>query len=245
MESEELSFELTSIEIEQDDENENFFHWDNNIEISGNAELLNYKDLKFEKINQKILFSIDIASGGNQMIEIDLPVEKIVPGNYSLKILADGNEIFRNNFMVEWQNKPISLQNPDFAADKMYYILDDEAYENITDGSKKEKFRKILNYWRSKDPTPNTPFNESMNQYFSRVDFAFFNFSTLAEKDGAETDRGKIFILKGMPDKIYSIAEEGESYQIWEYKNLSERYKFKLVTSGVYLLVEINDLTEK
>ena len=38
----------------------------------------------------------------------------------------------------------------------------------------------------------NTPYNEEMAEYFSRVDYAFYNFQTINQKDGAKTDRGKI-----------------------------------------------------
>lgn len=240
-ENETLSFEVNMIESKEDDE-DNYFQWSKNVNFTGEVKVISYRDFKFEKGKKDVLFSIDRGKSKDQFLEIYFPEDRIVPGSYSLKIYSDNQEIMKHIFKVEWQNKPVSLNNPDFAADKMYYILNDKEYEEITSGSKNDKFKKILNYWESKDPTPNTPYNESMAQYFSRVDFAYFNFATLAQKDGAETDRGKIFILKGLPDRIINTTEEAERFEIWTYNKLGEEYKFKLVSSGVFLLVEINEL---
>ena len=117
-----------------------------------------------------------------------------------------------------------------------------EELKAMNDGSTEDRERKFMEYWKKLDPTPSTPFNESMFQYFSRVDYAFFNFSTLGEKDGAQTDRGKVFILNGSPTLILDQNIKGKPSFIWEYSNLNQRYIFTSVASGYFKLVAIEDI---
>ena len=51
---------------------------------------------------------------------------------------------------------------------------------------------KFNEFWRILDPTKDTKFNEAMAEYYTRVDYSFFNFRSLDQNDGTFTDRGKI-----------------------------------------------------
>ena len=79
----------------------------------------------------------------------------------------------------------------------------------------------IDNYWLKKDPTPNTLENELLIQLNKRIKYVNNNFSIL--KMGWETDRGKIYIIYGPPERSESYTDElGNNYQKWIYQNGSQ-----------------------
>lgn len=227
--------------ISKNDEDEFYNYWsDEKIIIDGKVNVLSNKDIIFNSKDSKINFNI--KNGDYNFIKISLPSERIIPGEYKLIVNNENNDSVTSYFKIEWESKSLSLDNIKYATDLMYYILTDEELKLIQEGSDAQIAKKFMEYWKKLDPTPNTPYNESMEQYFSRVDFAFFNFSTLAEKDGAQTDRGKVFILNGPPDLILDQNIEGKPGFIWEYKNLKQRYIFSSISSGFFKLVAIEDI---
>ena len=85
-----------------------------------------------------------------------------------------------------------------------------ELYDNLDLGGK-TKF--LIAFWRMRDPTPETPENESMiifNERFSYADY---------QLGGVESDRGSIFVRYGQPEEIERHDSDNimKSYQIWYY----------------------------
>lgn len=220
--------------------------WDKEIEFSGKANVLENFEMKlnrnFSVLDFKNVVSIDIKSKSNSaLLDFPLPFDRLVPGKYQIEIKQDGsNEKVLFEFEVIWENKPISIKKIDYAIEMMYYILSDKEIEDITSGSKQEIEKHFFDYWKSKDPTPQTAFNEALVQYFGRVDYSFFNFQTISEKDGAKTDRGKVFILYGPPSTIENKFESGVNKLIWKYEKLKKQFDFEIVNTGVFKLVKFN-----
>lgn len=230
-----------SIEYLNDSENNSIYKfWQKDkLLIDGIAEILENKQIDFKKQLSDLTFNL--VNGNENFIKIKLPFERIIPGEYKVIVKSESGIEQTIYFQVEWESKPLTLDNIDYAIDKMYYILTDEELENLKQGSDLDKEKKLMEYWNKLDPTPSTPFNESMFQYFDRVDYAFFNFATLAEKDGADTDRGKVFILNGAPDLISDKNIEGKPGIIWDYQKLNKKYIYKAVASGIYKLIKIEE----
>ena len=66
-----------------------------------------------------------------------------------------------------------------------------------------------------------------MNEYYSRVDYAQLNFSTLTGTKGVNTDRGKIYIMFGKPDKIERNSNSsGKVVETWIYNNPQRKFVF-------------------
>jgi len=174
---------------------------------------------------------------------IEFPANKLKPGRYSIKIFDElGKDTLSVDFDVNWEDMPQSLVKIDDAVDYMYYILDDERYENWQSLRPSEREIAFNSYWETIDPTPNTPFNEALYQYFSRVDYAFFNYRTIVQKDGGKTDRGKIYILYGDPTSREEKFVDEESVIVWRYENLGKEFQFRAVATGVYKLTAINEI---
>lgn len=146
-----------------------------------------------------------------------------------LKIIvskSDSTKYSENYFkQVIWFNKPFSLRDPEFAIKALKYMVSDSVVNKVMDVSKDKYGESLSEFWDKYDPTPETEFNELMNEYYLRVDFALRNFGTIAGKSGADTDRGKIFIKFGKPSYIERSSDEyGHMVERWVYKK--ERLNF-------------------
>ena len=106
--------------------------------------------------------------------------------------------------------------------------------------------KKLYAYWKKQDPTPETAYNERMDEFYRRADYAYFNFARNARLlDGALTDRGKIYILYGAPTNIERSFLLGEQpVEIWSYSNNVKRIvKFTDPSGhGDYKLTEVKPM---
>ncbi|MFW6232756.1 MAG: GWxTD domain-containing protein [Bacteroidota bacterium] len=225
--------------------------WKPDLRLSGAAELLRNKrisiakelsaaQLTLELIDDDLSNDYDYDLG---VIKVNIDKNTLVPGYYNLKLFKEGSaDTLKEKFKVIWTEEPLSFKSLDYAIDAMYYILTEDEHDKMKKGSDKEQFKKLIEYWEKNDPTPGTPYNEKMVEYFERVDYAFFNFQTIAEKDGAKTDRGMIYILKGKPSEIETKLVDGNNRIIWLYDNIMKKYTFENVKTGVYRLISEEEL---
>lgn len=243
-------FEKYNFSIENKEITDNKNSWDGKLTFSGVAtpKTGEYLELKEGQSGEIILLKTLLPERILQnerlkigTLEVVLGADKLVPGKYLLKIWsASTKDTFRFDFAIEWENLPLSLKNPDYAAEMMYYILTDDEYKEIKSGSSSKVFKKILDYWKQRDPTPTTLYNEAMTEYFLRVDYAFFNFQSTIEKDGAKTDRGKIYILFGNPDVTErNLGPNNRTVEVWKYKKLNKEFVFESNNTGKLELVKI------
>ena len=75
-----------------------------------------------------------------------------------------------------------------------------DAWTKLDTDEEREKF--IEDFWRSRDPDPDTEENEFKLEFLERVAYANEHFSS--GKPGRMTDRGRIYIKFGKPDEIES-----------------------------------------
>jgi GWxTD domain-containing protein len=71
-----------------------------------------------------------------------------------------------------------------------------QRFETLLDPQTRSEF--IEEFWRSRDPRPETPVNEFRREFEKRVAFADSRFEQ-DEKRGSMTDRGQVFLLMGPP----------------------------------------------
>lgn len=125
--------------------------------------------------------------------------------------------------------------------DQMKYFAtknDLELYDQL-DVRGKANF--VLEFWRSRDDSPETPENEFMLETFQRINYAEKNFK--GDKGGLNSDMGRVFVIYGRPDDIerFSMALKGKPYEIWHYYSvLGARHQFVFVdrnNTGIFTLV--------
>ncbi|MEG8947299.1 GWxTD domain-containing protein [Rosettibacter firmus] len=150
---------------------------------------------------------------------------KLREGSTKLIILLNDKKV-EFQLQVKWFNKPVSLDNVNFAVEILKTIEDNDVVMNIFQNSKKNLYESLINYWDKKLPNRKYEFNELMNEFYKRVDYANENFSTLTNKFGAKTDRGKIYIKYGKPDKILRDYSDNKVREIWIYQNINKEFTF-------------------
>ena len=145
-------------------------------------------------------------------------------------ILEQEDKIVKKNISFSKFKSGISsyVKNIDLAIKQMKYFMNvDEKYKQSSK-YKGDIERYFYDIWKDMDPTPDTEYNELMDEYYKRVSYANENFD--GWKEGWETDRGMIYILFGPPDQVErtnpSMANS-TLYQIWTYNKINKQFIFK------------------
>ncbi len=117
--------------------------------------------------------------------------------------------------------------------DVTYIITDEErkAFKKLATDDERERF--IEEFWRRRDPDPDTDENEYREEYYERI--AYTNEHYSSGIPGWKTDRGRIYIMYGKPDELETHPSGGHydrpSYQgggststypfeVWFYRHL-------------------------
>ena len=99
-----------------------------------------------------------------------------------------------------------------------------EAWKKLETDDEREKF--IEEFWRVRDPDPDTDENEFKLEFYERVAYANAHFSS--GKAGRLTDRGRIYIKFGKPDSIESHPAGGYYERpSWEGGGSTSTYPFE------------------
>ncbi len=91
--------------------------------------------------------------------------------------------------------------------DVAYIITDEErkAFKKLETDDERERF--IEEFWRRRDPDPDTDENEFREEYYERI--AYANEHYASGIPGWKTDRGRIYITWGKPDEVESHPSGG------------------------------------
>lgn len=177
--------------------------------------------------NQEKLFYILIENFNNKLNE----------GPISIKVYDRPME---SSFLlnVEWIDKPISLSNINLSVELLELIYDRSELLDLYKSSNKNKYKALYDFWDNKFPDRKFKFNEWMDEFYKRADYAMENFSNLSNQIGAKTDRGKIYIQYGKPDDIKrEYSSTNNIIEIWYYKDLQKEFIFTDRTGlGNYIL---------
>ena len=164
---------------------------------------------------------ISIEAGDIPYAYFSVPNTELENARYKLELRKEGEQepIAERIIYSQWIDMPVSLYNLDVSISMMKFLVDDEELRRLRSGSTSEKERKFREFWEQRDPTPDTEFNELMNEYFSRIDYAYQQFSSM-QTPGYETDQGRAYILYGPPQRVdRRFPTDGPTREIWEYGN--------------------------
>ena len=115
----------------------------------------------------------------------------------------------------------------------MYYVLDSDYYEfESMDLVDQKKY--MEQYWEKiKDSSNN---NELFSEFYKRVLHTNKNFRYLST-EGWDTDKGRVYIINGEPEKISYDFNNQNEFEIWEYDN---RHYIFINQGGYYELYNPN-----
>ncbi|MBD3615622.1 MAG: GWxTD domain-containing protein [Gracilimonas sp.] len=153
---------------------------------------------------------------------VSIPASRFKNAPYFLSLLKNESSepIARTFFRSYWPDMPASLYNLNISIEMLKYIVSDEEIARIKKGNVSEREQKFREFWESRDPTPNTVYNELMAEYYRRIDYAFKEFGSEENPMGHENDQGEIYIKFGPPNEKERIFPPGEkTREIWKYPN--------------------------
>ena len=113
------------------------------------------------------------------------------PSSKPLNVKKEVNDVYK-----KWKNNDVA-----------YIITPEEkkAFDALKTDEERENF--IENFWRRRDPNPDTEENEYRDEYYERIAYANEHFASGIP--GWKTDRGRVYIAWGKPDSIESHPSGG------------------------------------
>ena len=115
--------------------------------------------------------------------------------------------------------RSLDTESRDFVS-KVRYIITKQERQRFLAIPAGERRAFIEEFWRKRDPRPETPVNEFKEQYYSRIAEANHLFSEAAEP-GWLGDRGRVYILLGPPTNRFTYPRGVTFYDVprefWYY----------------------------
>ncbi len=140
---------------------------------------------------------------------------------------------------IRWRGVPRSLNDLDEAIEQIRYIAKDDELSALKDAKTyDEKQTRFLEFWKKRDPNPNTPRNERMEEYYQRVEYANKHFGHY--QPGWRTDMGMVYLMFGPPSNVerHPFEIDSKPYEVWTYYDINYSFVFLDDTGfGDYRLV--------
>ena len=220
-----------------------FFVYKNNEESKIDLNI-NILDSKKEVVYHTNDF-LDITKGialQNQMF-IKIPLSGLSFDTYTIDIIAVESQLSTKltaSFVCINADFPMSLNNIDELIAQLQYIANEKELDSMKDAKTiSEKQKLFVEFWKSKDPSPNTKRNEVMIEYYKRLSYANKHFAT-SFREGWKTDMGMVFIIFGMPSSVdrHPYEMDTKPYEVWDYYEINREFVFVDETGfGDYRLI--------
>ncbi len=231
--------------VESTDSSLSFFY-----EIySDKDQILNLK-YEIENSEEDIIYNASVAQKilqGTNFIKHKLEGTSVSLGKYRLiaKAVDSDDDIIVGTskyFVSRIYGFPATITDLDEAVEQMVYIAGSTVLDDIEETEDpEERLQKFKDYWKSKDPSPNTTQNEVLYEYYRRVAYANKNFKHYYA--GWRTDMGMIYIMLGPPNNVerHPFEYDSKPYEIWYYYGINQQFYFVDDTGfGDYRLLNFN-----
>ncbi len=198
----------------------------NTVIVDTNLTNKNYEGFNFVHAGNEILLRKDSIAPKFNYFFIDGFSKKLNEGKVDLEIKLNDTTKVKFRKYVIWYTKPLTLYNPEMAIKLLRIIGEDKEVRAIFKHPSRLYYKKLVEYWNRKFPQPGK-FNEAMNEFYTRADYALMNFNTLGKSNGLRTDRAKIYIKYGKPTSIErKYSEQNEILEIWKYEHINREFIF-------------------
>lgn len=153
--------------------------------------------------------------------------QKLQEGELSMSVTAGPKEKAAFQRSVVWYNKPRSLNNFEYAVKVLKNIESETEINRLSKYTDRTGYNELTHYWKKYDPTPETAYNELMAEFYERVDYAVNSFSLISNRDGADTDRGRVYIKFGKPKSVERIYQDSKDVrEVWMYDSPERKFIF-------------------
>lgn len=158
-----------------------------------------------------------------------LPTDSLTKQSYTFVLAAKLGETSLNRtypIKLLWHDLPDYIQDLDLAIKQLKYIATDDEYDHMINAPPPKQEELFQEFWMRKDPSPSTPENEKMEEYYRRVNYANRQFSGYG--GGWKTDMGKVYIIFGPPSDVQRqpFSHHSKPYEIWYYYDIRREFVF-------------------
>lgn len=171
-----------------------------------------------------------------------LRISGLPAGRYTLVVSALGNSgkaiaQTKQNFEIDWSIDYYIRHDFRQAIELIRYIATAEETKALKNTPSDSQAQAWKDFWKGKDPTPDTPENEVEQEYYRRMRYANDNYTNWA-KPGWKTDFGMVYMKYGEPDEIdrHPFDRASRSYEVWYYYALRKAFTFLDDGYGEYRL---------
>jgi GWxTD domain-containing protein len=185
--------------------------------------------------NKDILYSVEKSAEDTDEFEnqfiLPVPASKLTSGDYDLAINVTGADYTNSKtalVILQSSDIPQGLGSIDDLISQTVYIATGDEIDYMRKGKDDiEKTKRFIDFWKKKDPSPDTRKNEVLIEYYKRIKYAIDNFSS-GYLAGWKTDMGMVFVYYGMPSSIerHPFESDTKPYEIWYYDTYSRSYVF-------------------
>ncbi|MEE9466626.1 MAG: GWxTD domain-containing protein [Candidatus Neomarinimicrobiota bacterium] len=173
---------------------------------------------------------------------IPIATSLLLEREYSLEVGVSVQELQASETFpvtLEWTGISSLVKDIEKAIEQTRYLARRKEMKKMQAAeTDEERLKLFTKFWEERDPSPGTPRNELMDEYYRRVAYANTQFKTYQE--GWMSDLGMVFIIYGPPDDIerHPFDAQRKPYQIWQYYEKGWRFVFVDVNMfGDYRLV--------
>ncbi len=163
-------------------------------------------------------FSKNIKKTG----KIFIPFDEFPNGEYEVYLIVkkDRKKVFNKQFKVVVEN-PFFYDEKEYEemVNRLIYIATPSEMKKLKNALPAQREKLWKEFWKSKDPTPQTEKNEVEEEYFRRIRYCEENFKR--GDRGYLSDRARVYMKYGEPEEIeYHIFEpDTPDYQVWIYRD--------------------------
>jgi GWxTD domain-containing protein len=135
-----------------------------------------------------------------------LPIDDLPSGQYSLtvRVVDDQSQTIAETsgrFNIQWPVFALKDQKYDVLLEQLRVIASREELQKLSRLDEADRQRGLFEFWQQRDPTPGTPQNEALDEFYRRVRYASRHFRWIGG-EGWKSPQGQIYLMHGQPDEI-------------------------------------------
>jgi GWxTD domain-containing protein len=180
--------------------------------------------------------NMHLVTQNKMQVFLKIDTLDIPPGEYTLRLEShtkgnkNSSEIVsatQRQILLHWRGVPLSVKDLDDAINQLKYLAKEAEMDSLESATtSQEKQKRFNEFWKKRDPTPDTQRNELMEEYYQRVEFANKRFSRY--RPGWKTDMGMIYIIFGPPNNVerHPFEMDSKPYEVWTYYDIRQQLIF-------------------
>lgn len=176
---------------------------------------------------------------------VDMNVDHLPIGFYKMEVSVEipgtDTRTSREEPFVILLNRGLLYEHFPKLISLLSIIADEEELLPLKEAQAGEREEQWHRFWNTRERDSSSPVNQGLSEFLRRMKYSLRAFSKT--RPGWETDRGRILIKNGNPDRIQdrsgSQYDLASSYQVWYYNSLGLAYIFQnTMGGGEYRLVD-------